>query len=63
MDQSIRKRKVPLQEIDRAAYLERFKRATEAWSGKTFKHFPTQEAWNRYRQDVKEGVERGEIPF
>lgn len=29
MDQSIRKRKVPLQELDRAAYLERFKKEAE----------------------------------
>ena len=63
MDQSIRKRKVPLQELDRAAYLERFKKATEAWSGKTFQHFETQEQWDRYKEEVAEGVERGEIPF
>lgn len=63
MDQSIRKRKVPLPNLDRAAYLERFKKATEAWSGKTFSHFATVEDWERYKADVKEGVERGELPF
>lgn len=63
MDQSIRKRKVPLQDLDRAAYLERFKKATEAWSGKTFAHFETQEQWDRYKAEVAEGVERGTLPF
>jgi hypothetical protein len=63
MDQSIRKRKVPLPNLDRAAYLERFKKATEAWSGKTFQHFETQEQWDRYKAEVAEGVERGDLPF
>lgn len=62
MDQ-IRPRKVPLPNLDRAAYLERFKRATEAWSGKTFQHFETQEQRDRYKAEVAEGVERGELRF
>lgn len=59
MDQSIRKRKVPLQELDRAAYLERFKRATEVWSGKTFSHFgyeDLQKHLEQVRQAQKDGV-------
>ena len=63
MDSQIRPRKVPLPNLDRAAYLERFKRATEAWSGKTFQHFGTQEQWDRYKAEVAEGVDRGDLPF
>lgn len=63
LDSQIRPRKVPLPNLDRADYLERFKKATEAWSGKTFQHFPTKEAFERYKEEVKEGVERGELPF
>lgn len=59
----IRPRKVPLPNLDRAAYLERHKKATAAWSGKTFSHFATEAEWEAYRQAVKEGVERGDTPF
>lgn len=59
----IRPRKVPLPNLDRAAYLERHKAATKAWSGKTFSHFATPEEWERYKQAVKEQQDRGEIPF
>lgn len=62
MDQ-IRPRKRPLPTLDREAYLERHRKATAAWGGKTMEHFATPEEWERYRQAVKAGVERGEIPF
>lgn len=59
----IRPRKVPLPNLDRAAYLERHKKATAAWSGKTFEHFATEAEWDAYKQAVKEQQDRGEIPF
>lgn len=59
MDQSIRKRKVPLPNLDRAAYLERFKKATEAWSGKTFAHFSTIEEWRAHREQVAKAQAEG----
>ena len=59
----IRPRKVPLPNLDRAAYLERHKKATAAWSGKTFEHFATETEWEAYKQAVTEGVERGDTPF
>lgn len=59
----IRPRKVPLPNLDRAAYLERHKAATKAWGGKTFEHFATEAEWEAYKQAVTEGVERGELPF
>lgn len=63
MDNQIRPRKVPLPNLDRAAYLERFKKATEAWSGKTFSHFATEAEWEAYKQAVKEQQDRGDVPF
>lgn len=62
MDQSIRKRKVPLQDPDHARILANFKKATEKWSGKTFKHFDTAEQWAAHREQVAKAQAEG-APF
>lgn len=59
----IRPRKAPLPNLDRAAYLERHKKATAAWSGKTLEHFATEAEWEAYKQAVKEQQDRGLVPF
>jgi len=55
----IRPRKVPLPNLDRAAYLERFKKSKEAWSGKTFKHFDTAEQLAAHREQVAKAQAEG----
>lgn len=62
MDQSIRKRKVPLQEPDHARILANFKKATEKWSGKTFSHFATIEEWRAHREQVAK-AQAEDAPF
>ena len=59
----IRPRKIPVLNLDRAAYLERHKKATAAWGGKTFEHFATEAEWEAYKQAVKEQQDSGLIPF
>lgn len=61
MDQSIRKRKVPLQEPDHARILANFKKATEKWSGKTFKHFEYEEL-QKHLEQVRQAKKDG-VPF
>jgi hypothetical protein len=62
MDQSIRKRKVPLQEPDHARILANFKKATEKWSGKTFSNFATIDEWRVHREQVAKARAEG-APF
>lgn len=61
MDQSIRL-KTPeeiAKDQQRARILANFKKATEKWSGKTFKHFDTAEQLAAHREQVAKAQAEG----
>lgn len=49
-------------EDQRKQYLERFKRATEKWSGLLYEPFRTEEARQRHLDEVEEAQDAG-APF